>query len=172
MASVWRYGRLVAPQKQQGRMILLSSDTYPQARAGIRSGDLLAWRGTGLIGRLVRHWTGESWSHVGIAWVISGRVLVLEARDGRGVVAVPLSERLDCYHLPTGAVWDEAMQARALDHLGGRYSVTDAIRAGLGLRPRESGWQCAEYAAHVLGLSGRVKGFTPGLVVEAVVGRT
>lgn len=149
-------------------MHLLNAETYPQARAGIRSGDLLAWRGTGLIGRLVRHWTGESWSHVGIAWVIGGRVLVLEAREGRGVVAAPLSHRLNCYHLPTGVAWDEAMQARALDSLGGRYNVLDALRAGLGMRPDGSGWQCAEYAAYVLGLAHRVGSFTPGeIMIEA-----
>jgi len=147
-------------------MMRLTAQTYPQARAGIRSGDLLAWRGTGLIGRLVRHWTGESWSHVGIAWVIGGRVLVLEAREGRGVVASPLSRRLNCYHLPTGVAWDEAMQSRALDSLGGRYNLIDAIRAGVGLRPDGAGWQCAEYAAYVLGLYDKARGFTPGDIVE------
>lgn len=148
----------------------LSSTNYPQNRASIRSGDLLAWRGKSLIGRIIRHWTGESWSHVGIAWVIGGRVLVLEAREGRGVVVSPLSRRLDCYHLPTGAVWDEAMQARALDSLGGRYNVLDALRAGLGLRPSGTGWQCAEYAAHVLGMDMAERPVTPGEVVERVFG--
>jgi len=150
-------------------MHVITAATYPQDRASIRSGDLLAWRGTGLIGRLVRHWTGESWSHVGIAWVVGGRVLVLEAREGRGVVASPLSRRLDCYHLPTGSAWDEPMQARALEALGGRYSLLDAIRAGFGRRPVGVGWQCAEYAAHVLGLSYRVRGFTPGDIVEGAI---
>lgn len=120
-------------------MIHLTAQTYPMARAVIRSGDLLAWRGSGLVGRMIRHWTGESWSHVGIAWVIGGRVLVLEAREGRGVVASPLSRRLGCYSLPTGAAWDEPMQARALERLGEPYSYLDALRAGLGLRPSGDG---------------------------------
>lgn len=147
-------------------MHLLNAETYPHIRPTIRSGDLLAWRGNGLAGRIVRHWTGESWSHVGLAWVIGGRVLVLEAREGRGVVAAPLSRRLSCYHLPTGAAWDDAMQSRAIEALGEPYNVLDAIRAGLGLRPRGAGWQCAEYAGYVLGLPGK----TPGDVVEVCVG--
>lgn len=149
----------------------LTAASYPQVRPSIRSGDLLAWRGTGPVGRLIRHWTGESWSHVGIAWVVGGRVLVLEAREGRGVVASPLSRRLGCHHIPTGAEWDDAMQSRALERLGEHYSYMDAIRAGFGLRLAGSGWQCAEYAAYVLGLEG-LPAFTPGEIVMSCQSRS
>ncbi len=57
---------------------------YADVRHKISSGDLLAWSGKGLYGRIIRHWTGETFSHVGIAWVVSGRLFAIEAHIRQG----------------------------------------------------------------------------------------
>ena len=75
---------------------------YQDARVDIQSGDLLAWSGRSAIGRFIRSWTGGTASHVGVAWVVAGRVLVLEAREGRGVTVRPLSRALPAIWGPAG----------------------------------------------------------------------
>jgi hypothetical protein len=136
-------------------MIYLTKDNYHHnLRHDIRSGDLLAWKGTSWVGRFIRHWTGSDFSHVGIAWVFADRVFVLEAREFRGVQITPLSSALPCYWISTGIKWTPALEEAALDEVGQRYSFADAIRAGVGLKPRSAnGWQCAEYAAWLLYLA-------------------
>ena len=64
---------------------------YSAARPLIRSGDILAWRGTAPLAKLIRHVEGGSWSHVGVAWAIGGRVLVLQAQEFTGINITPLS---------------------------------------------------------------------------------
>jgi len=111
----------------------------------------LAWSGQGPVGRIIRAWTGQTYSHVGIAWVVGGRVLVLEAKEGRGVAARPLSKALPVFWVSTGSQWTANAETFALEHLGEPYSYLDALRGGLGLATgRKNGWQCAEYAAAVL----------------------
>ena len=41
--------------------------------------------GTGLYAWLIRTGTGSDWSHVGIAYWISGRLLIFESIEGHGV---------------------------------------------------------------------------------------
>ena len=130
---------------------LLTSENYTASRHLIKSGDLLAWSRTGFISRLVRAWTGSTYSHVGVAWVVAGRVFVLEALDGKGVVIRPLSNLLPVYHVDVGVIWTQERENFALKHVGESYSFLDAIRAGFGLQPKHKGWQCVEYASAVIG---------------------
>ena len=141
---------------------------YDEARSSIRSGDLLAWRGEGFVGRLIRHWTGASWSHVGIAWRFRGRVFVLEAREGSGVGLRAVSNCLPFDHIGADSHWSEDVESFALEHLGKPYSYPDFVRAGLGLRPGFEGEICSEYAAKVLRQAGVfASGLTPADLVSS-----
>lgn len=149
---------------------------YDEARDEIRSGDLLAWshRGWGswydFQIQAVRIFTQSEYSHVGIAWVIAGRVFVLEAVGG-GVRIMPLSALLPCYWLRLGATWTPAAEAAALGEVGKPYSKLQAIAAFLGrLRAGADGkWQCAEYGWWVLQKLGIDLGetYTPARMVLA-----
>lgn len=90
--------------------------------------------------------------------------LVLEARAIGGVSCHALSNRMDDHPwvMPSGRALNLPL---ALRHLGDHYSVKDAIRAGLGQRGDHAGWECAEWAAMLLGLDHEAAGWTPqGLV--------
>lgn len=150
---------------------------YANHRGEIRSGDLLAWshRGWGSLYDLqvqaVRMFTRSEYCHVGIAWVIGGRVLVLEAVSA-GVRIMPLSSLLPCYWLPLSVAWNWVVEDFALARVGERYSRWQAVLAGLRLlKPGEDRlWQCAEYAWMNLAHAGTDLGpvITPsGLVAAA-----
>lgn len=131
-------------------MIYLTKDNYSQYRKTIQSGDLIAWRGESLVGRFIRAWTQSEWSHVGVAWVVGGRVFILEAREFRGVGMRPLSSALPADLFVTHQEWTEESEQYALAQMNKPYSYLDAFRAGLGLKMQSMGLQCAEYARHVL----------------------
>ena len=117
----------------------------------MQTGDLVMFRGRGLAAWVIRAWTRSSWAHCGVLWVCEGVPLVIESRAIGGVSCHALQARLkDCPDLyPTGRTVSLPL---ALRHLGGRYSVKDAVRAGLGQRGDHAGWTCAEVAAMILGL--------------------
>ena len=121
---------------------------YQDARNTIQSGALLAWRGTGLVGRLIAHWTGSDWTHVGVAWRLP-RTLV-RARGARRVVACPLraaSNALPFDHIETRLTWSGAAETIALARLGKPYSYADFVRAGLGLELNQVGDICSRISA-------------------------
>lgn len=128
---------------------------YSAARSQIRSGDLLFFRGTGLDAWAVRTWTHSPYSHVGIAWRIAGRVVVLESRPVHGGVTFDrtLSQALadGATWVPLETPWTAAMESRALEHLGAPYGWANDLRAALGLRVHGPAMECAEYASLVLG---------------------
>lgn len=123
---------------------------YEAARGVIRSGDLLAWRGRGPISWLIRHVTGGSHTHAGVAWRFRGRLFVLEAREGRGVQIRALSQATPFDWIVTGIAWTDDAERVALAGLGRPYSYRDAIRTAFGLSQRRPGDICSEYAARVL----------------------
>ena len=129
---------------------------YSDARPNIKSGDLIAFRGRGLFPWLIRAVTRSAYDHVAIAWVAGGRVLLLESRIAHGGVTIQraLSQALPdgATWIPTGAVWDADHEERAFAPLGQPYGWVDMLRAGLGLRATSRGYQCAEYAAQILGV--------------------
>jgi len=131
---------------------LVTADTYEANRGAIKSGDLIAFQSNSWLGKIVRAWTGSSYSHIGVAWVVSGRVFVLEAMDGIGVRIMPLSNRLPFYVIKSGVKWTKDREKFALSKVGQPYSYLDAIRGGFGLYPSGNGWQCVEYVSQVTGL--------------------
>lgn len=145
-----------------------ATDHYGRARALVLDGDVLAWRGRSLIGRIVRHTTGESHSHVGLAMWLHGRLMAVEAVEGRGVVIQPVSRRLPVdWARPPAPI--KADMSLALTRVGQSYSWLDAVRAGLGLRPKHAGWQCAEFVMAALKPGRAHAGATPGSVVDWIL---
>lgn len=134
----------------------------------MQTGDLVLFRGRGPFAWLIRTWTRSAWDHCGVIWMVEGEAMVLEARAIGGVSCHALRNRQadGPTVMPTGRAVD---LSRALPHLGDRYSVKDAIRAGLGERGDHAGWECAEFAAMVLGLDHEARGWTPQGLAEALV---
>lgn len=140
-----------------------------KVRNTIRSGDVIAYSRGGFIGKLIRMWTGETFSHVGIAEVNEdGRVYLLEAKDGIGVIKSYLSETEEFYLIRHSVPFDEISRERAYSVLGAKYSYLDAILAGLGIKPKnKKAWQCVEYASYVLGID--IKIDVPGYFVDYLI---
>ena len=132
---------------------------YATARPLIRSGDLISqshgdwttWRGIKI--NLIRMVRRTTYSHVGVAWVIGGRVLILEAVKPR-LRIYPMSRIGDFYLLPLQAQWSQAAEAVALKNVGAEYSELVAMQAAFG--PLDTGEvrQCAAYALAVLRAGG------------------
>lgn len=148
---------------------------YTHCRDAIKSGDLLAWSHHGFRSwydwkiQLVRMVTRSEYSHVGIAWVISGRVFVIESVTPF-VRIVPLSNLLPCYWVHLPVQWDVEAEEYALSLVGNaHYSMWEAVRAFFGLEDNPDAWECAElvkavYARCGLALDGRA---TPSDVMLA-----
>lgn len=146
---------------------------YATARDSIKSGDLLAFSHVGWGSwyawkiQIVRMMTRSEFSHVALAWVVGGRVFVLEAVIPL-VRIYPLSKLGDFYHLPLNKNWCWAEEF-ALAHVGTPYSQLKAIRAFFKPVLHDGVTECAEYVSEVLRLAdvdlGRVA--TPTAVVRA-----
>jgi hypothetical protein len=116
----------------------------------MKSGDVVFLRGTGILAWIVRKVTKSQFAHVGIIWVVSDRVLMLEADPWKGVIVRPLSMSLPGYWAP-GFGWNEDAQVLALESLGKSYDFIDAIRSGLGKKPDDpTKFECAEYVTTIL----------------------
>lgn len=125
---------------------------YTTARPQIRTGDLLAWCGGSWSSihdiqvMAIRVFDLTPYTHVGIAWVVAGRVFVIHA-IGRGVSIEPLSKQGSFYWLPMNLDVGEDALEPAFARIGEQYSKWQAI---LGfLRRLKIGtdrmWQCAEW---------------------------
>lgn len=70
---------------------------YEEAKKFIKDGDVLTFAGSWLVSRLIRWWTGQPVSHVGIAlWLRFGeetedRLCVFESMEPGGVRIIPIS---------------------------------------------------------------------------------
>ena len=84
---------------------------YSAVKDLVRTGDVLAFRGTWLFSRLIRWYSRQPVSHVGLAvWLRIGeetedRLCVLEAMEGYGVRLLPLAHALGDYWTHGGAAW-------------------------------------------------------------------
>lgn len=151
---------------------------YVDARPLIRSGDLLAFSGgswatwSGIKVNIVRMFTRSTYSHVGLAWVIGGRVFVLEAVKPT-LRIYPLSQCSDFFLLSLKAPWRDLTEAFALKQIGVPYSEWVALQAFF--RPLDKGnvQQCAAYVRETLLVDGIDLGdrSTPDAVVEATLAR-
>lgn len=128
---------------------------YSDIRLKIKSGDLLAWSHRSWKSwndikiQIIRFFTQSEYSHVGIAWVIGGRVFVLEAVIPL-IRIYPLSKSGEFYHIPLNCDWTDTVEEFALSHVGEEYSTLEAIKAFFGKVSHDSKWECAEYVIDVL----------------------
>src|SRR5690606_24802877 len=118
-----------------------SSLRYSDIRGSIQDGDVLLFKGRGLLSRLISIFTGSEYTHSGIAVWWNERLMVLAA-VGKGVWAVPLSWRLATYKgtaywwtadddkpRDMGVVLDRArIVARAKIELGKEYASWLLVR--------------------------------------------
>lgn len=133
---------------------------YDAARPQIKSGDLLAFSHFGwsswhdLKIQAVRMFTQSEYSHVGIAWVVGGRVFCLEAVIPC-VRIFPLSELGEFYWMSTPSpYWNDEIEEHALSIVGQEYSQLQAIQSYFEQPEKDKKWQCCEYAREVLRLGG------------------
>ena len=131
---------------------------YDQIRQQIRSGDILAWTHKGWKSfydaqvQLVRMATRSEYSHIGIAWVVAGRVFVIEAVVPQ-VRIYPLSKEVPFYWIPCGKnYWNDEVEEYTLNKVGDEYSKLQAIMAFFNkIRTAEDNmWQCSELVNKVL----------------------
>jgi hypothetical protein len=149
---------------------------YQEIRPEIRSGDLFAWSHTSWKSwydikiQAVRLFTQSEYCHVGIAWVIGGRVFALEAVQPK-VRIFPLSKLTPFYWLPMNAPWDPKTEEYALSIIGEPYSQEQAVAAFINMLKtgKDANWQCAEYVHEVLKTDGIDLGkkATPNAIVLA-----
>ena len=126
---------------------------YSEVRQHIKNGDLIAFKGKTLLSKLIKLVTHGDVTHVGVAYWLHNRLLILEAREGYGVSLRALSRCLPFYWVPTHIKWSKRHETLSIERLGLSYSFLDAARAGVGLNFKSKGDICSEYAANILRIS-------------------
>jgi len=108
---------------------------YEELRQTIKTGDLLAWSEGGAWNswrniqlNLVRLGTMSDYNHVGIAYVVGGRVFVVEAVVPY-VRIYPLSRLLPFFYIRTNFTATEYTEQVLLKSIGIPYSKWEAIKA-------------------------------------------
>jgi len=136
-------------------------------RASMRSGDVLLFRGCGVLSRLIRRATHCDYSHAGLLFRYRGRVYCLEA-VGKGVRLTPVSRLLD--HYPEGVFYcaveaPDPVRESALEfgfqQLSLGYDVLGLVRFALALllakrlpaKPDQR-WFCSELVAAAYRVAG------------------
>lgn len=124
---------------------------YVDIRPQIKSGDVLAWSEGGWTNMhdiqvsLVRMFTQSEYSHVGMAYVVGGRVFVVEAVCPL-IRIFPLSKLTPFYYMPTPkSWWTDETEATLLSRVGLPYSKWEAIRSFFTKdTDGQSVWECAK----------------------------
>lgn len=132
---------------------------YSEYRESIKTGDILIWsrRYNGTLKDIapwfIRLFTQSEYNHVGIAYVINDRVMIMEATMPL-IRMVPLSEHLPCYIFHMDGLSAEA-ENRAFSLIGtGTYSIMESIKSYFGINKRNNKWQCVEYVKEVYRVNG------------------
>lgn len=152
---------------------------YADARPLIRSGDLLGfshgdWRTwSGIKVNIVRMFTRSTYSHVALAWVVGGRVLVIEAVKPKARI-YPLSLLGDFWRVPMGAAWLDSTEVFAMRCIGVDYSELVALLSFFGPLDQGNVQQCAALVREVLLCDGIDLGSrsTPDAVMDAAIRRS
>ena len=148
------------------------STTYSDYRSNIKSGDVIAWSNVSAWYKnwysfkvaLVRLFTRSEFTHVAIAWIVGGRVFIIEAVVPL-IRIMPLSNDLPAFVLPRDGGLSEEQLERALKLVGkGKYSMAECALAYLAENDEsDDRWECAEFTSAILGLKCIA---TPAKVVE------
>ena len=131
----------------------------------LRSGDVLAWRGTGFWAWIVRTWTRSPWAHIGIYWLDGNLPVVLEVTSPGGFNATAFfSHALPDAFIHAHLAWTHDLQVFAVkEYSRAPYSYLDAALAGIGLQPlsKDRGMMCSEYVVDVLAKAGWTLPWSP-----------
>lgn len=155
---------------------------YQKIRDHIKSGDLIALTHTewdslyDLQVQAVRIFTQSEYAHVALAWVVGGRVFLIESVTPK-IRLLPLSNLKDVgfYWLPTHKEMTDAELEYGLSMVGsGEYSKLQAIAGQLETLHigEDDNWQCSELVIAMRRKSGVYLGdkATPSAVVKAAQG--
>ena len=154
---------------------------YSSIRSQVKSGDVFAWAGNGIINDIIKYVEHGLYTHVGIAWVYSGRVFILQATGlpdlgaqyGVGLVAASETKSYGkCSYFNINTIWTPELENNALSYLGKPYSYLTAIKVGLSFTPNPNSEICSVYVAQILNNSGfnlSSKGMTPQLLVDDLI---
>lgn len=124
---------------------------YTEARSKFKTGDILAWSHGSWATfhdakvNLIRIGTRSEYSHVGLTWVVGGRVLVVEAVVPQ-IRIFPLSKLLPFYQVQMPKRLSKKGEEFMLSQVGGEYSQWEAVKAFIGhvKNGSNSYWECAE----------------------------
>jgi hypothetical protein len=146
-----------AVREQRAHAVVMD---YGEMRRSFRTGDLLLFRGRGLLSLIIRSITRSPYSHAGLVYSFEGRVYCVEA-VGAGVRIILLSELLKRY--PGGVDYFEVeasdkQRRRAVSfcfqQLGKIYDKPGIFRFAAALvfdkravSPRDDRWFCSELVA-------------------------
>lgn len=137
---------------------------YQNIRSKIKTGDLVFFSNRGwktwsdIESQIVRFFTRSNFSHVGMAYVQSGRVLILEA-VGTGVRLHPLSDRLPGHLAVNPKQLDKHAEYWAFAQIGKPYEsklrmVWDYI-FNKNVSSEKERFQCGEYVNQILKENGQ-----------------
>lgn len=119
---------------------------YEAYRKNIKTGDLLVWSNqgsSGFVQWIIRLFTLSEYCHVGVAWVIGNRIMIIEAV--RPYVRIfPLSRSLPFYHVRMHLDVKEEHLTKLLSRVGDSYSMRDAIVSYFKKPSVDNEWQCVE----------------------------
>lgn len=108
---------------------------YSELRNTIKTGDILIWSSGGkwdswrnIQLNLVKMMTMSTFNHIALAYVIGGRVFVIEAVVPY-IRIFPLSRELPCYYIKTNFNFTEYNEEFMLSKIGLEYSKWEAIKA-------------------------------------------
>ena len=135
--------------------------SYAESRGMFRDGDVVLFRGRGIMSQLIRLLTTSPYSHVGLVYLFAGRVYSLEA-VGNGVRLILMSEVLRRYH--GGIDYYEVPRAQpaqragaiafCFQQLGRLYDRPGLLRFGAAIlfghkpaRREDQSWFCSELVA-------------------------
>jgi len=154
-------------------------NTYQSYRGNIRSGDTISFSRQGgnpflaFIFYIISAVTGSTWYHTGTAYVIGGRVFIIEAVWPR-VRIYPLGYLGSFYHMGLDINFTEESERMLLSQVGKPYSIIKAIIAVF-LTPRgTASWQCSMLNIEFLKANGypdHWDQYTPGGCVNTLVER-
>lgn len=146
---------------------------YAQARRLLKSGDVLAWQGTGPLSRFIAHITGGAYTHVGIVWRDDDRVFILQDKEFVGINLIAASEApFPCDWIKTDLPWTDDIRNQAFRCMGKSYDYIAAIEVGLNLTPMPHKLVCSLYVGELIsamGLPCLTKGLTPQALVDILL---
>ena len=150
---------------------------YKEYHSNIKSGDLIVFSATkirttyDLLSYIVRLFTMSEYNHVGIAWAIGDRNLIVEAQVPEIKIS-PLKKLGSFYHIPMDVNFtDEALEI-LLDKVGQKYSYLEAIKAYFKKNDHTNDdWICVDYVKYFYESIGIYIGdvHTPSDVVKSII---